>query len=460
MVTEGMVGFTAPVEQARPSAAFTWRLAPVGVALGSLCISTVVPWHQSVTTDEATSIAQAHGSLSSVLSTVVHDNPGSAGHLLLLRLVASVGTDERTVRVPSAIAVALAAALLVVLGTLMLGRLAGLVAGIALASNAAVVDASREARPYALGLFGIVLATLLVVVALERGGGWRWIPYGAVAALLPLTHPLAASVLAAHGAALIAYRGRSNLRHAGIALLAGTTVAGLLLAWMAADRFGDPDGAGSLDLERLGRGLLHAVGWNPILFAAAVAGLVILLGAFGPTGARWHGVLVAALIGAPIVATLLAAITLPIFPGALVLCAPGIALAAGAVAPLLSPTRGLVWAGIALLLVSSGATIAWRLSSAPAEDWRGLARAVKRVRLDRETVVVVPERSRDAFAYYAPDVQMIRYARGDGAWVAVVAGTPGGAIEAARPLVNTPRYALLRQFRYGDNLRLQHWVRP
>jgi len=44
--------------------------------------------------------------------------------------------------------------------------------------------------------------------------------------------------------------------------------------------------------------------------------------------------------------------------------------------------------------------------------------------------------------------------------VAVVADTPGGAIAAARPVVSTPRYALLRQFAYGDGLRLQHWVRP
>jgi len=26
--------------------------------------------------------------------------------------------------------------------------------------------------------------------------------------------------------------------------------------------------------------------------------------------------------------------------------------------------------------------------------------------------------------------------------------------------VVTPRYALLRQFKYGEGLRLQHWVRP
>ena len=64
------------------------------------------------------------------------------------------------------------------------------------------------------------------------------------------------------------------------------------------------------------------------------------------------------------------------------------------------------------------------------------------------------------FAYYAPYVRWPRYARGEGAWIAVVATTPAEAIAAARPVVRTPRYALLRQFRYGDGLRLQHWVRP
>ena len=75
-------------------------------------------------------------------------------------------------------------------------------------------------------------------------------------------------------------------------------------------------------------------------------------------------------------------------------------------------------------------------------------------------LVLVPPSSRDVFAYYAPYVPVVRYARGDGAWIAVVAPTPAGAITAARPFVRTPRYALLRQFRYGDGLRLQHWVRP
>ena len=151
-MTEGIAGFTAPVDQHRAPAAPAWRLAPAAVALGSLCLGAVALGHRSLSTSEAAAAAQAQRSLGSLASTIVHDDPGQAGHLLLLRLAATVRTDEIALRASSAIAVAVAAGLLVVLGTMMLGRLGGLVAGLALAANAGVVEASREARPYALGL--------------------------------------------------------------------------------------------------------------------------------------------------------------------------------------------------------------------------------------------------------------------------------------------------------------------
>lgn len=459
-MTEGIAAATAPVERDSTPVDVVWHLAPVGVALLSLCLGAVAAGHRSLTTDEAASVAQARGSFGALLTRVVTDDPGHAGHLVALKLAATASVDERAIRASSAIAVAVAAGLLVVLGTMLLGRVGGVVAGIALAVNAGVIDASREARPFALGLLGIVIATLMFVFALERDRRWRWVLYAVAATALPLTHPLAASVLVAHGAALIARRDRGDLRRAGIALCAGACAAGLLLAWMAADRLDAPDGSGELDLEGLGKGLAPAIGWNPVLLAAAIAGLVVLFRARDTASRNWRGVLVASLIAAPVVATLLAAVALPVFVGALVLCAPGVALAAGAAVPLLASDRGLVPAGIAVLVTASIVTIAVRLASAPEEDWRALAAAVKRVSGARETVVVVPDRSRDAFTYYAPEVPVIRFARGEGAWVAVVASTPAGAITSARPSVRTPTYALLRQFRYGDELWLQHWVRP
>ena len=460
-MTEGIAAAsTASIDGARPHAGFAWRLAPLAVALGSLALGGTFLGRRSLSTDEAISVAKANAPLRDVLSTVVHHDPGQAGGLLLLKLASVFGDDELTLRAPSAIAVALAAGLIVVLGTMLLGRVGGLVAGIALAANAGVVEASREARPYAFGILGIVLASLLFVCARERGGGVWWVLYAISGAALALTHPLAASVLAAHGAALIAMREREGLRRAGIALVVGVAASGLLLAWMAADRLDDLDAAGRLDLERLGRGLLAPIGWNPILVVAAVAGLVALFTGRSAFPGLWRAVLVAGLIAAPVLATLLAAVALPVYTGALVLSAPGIALAAGAVTPLLARDRGLVWAGVAVLVVASAVTIAARLSMPADEDWKALAAAVKRVQAPRETVVVVPERSRVAFAYYAPYVHVIRFARGEGAWVAVAAETPAAAIDAARPVVPTPRYALLRQFRYGNGLRLQHWVRP
>ena len=459
-MTEGIA--VSPVPAATPSAsvALAWRLAPLWVGLGSLVIGAVSLGGRSLTSIEATTLAAADGPFRTLISTIVHDDPARSGQLLVLHGANALGSDERTIRAPSAIAVAIAAALIVILGNMLLGRVGGVVAGIALAANAGVVVASREARPYALGILGIVAVTLLLVVALERGGGWRWVPYALLAATLPLLHPLAASVLAAHGAALIARRDREDLRTAGIALAAGTTVAAFLLAWMAADRF-DSSALGSLDLERLGRGLASGAGWNPVLAMAAAAGIVFLFrSAHSLSPARWIGVLVAGLIAAPVVVTLLAAVALPVHAGALVLCAPGVALAVGATAILLSPTRGLVAAGLGLLLMASAITVSARLLQPVDEDWRALAAAVKRVKGPKETVVVLPEGSRAAFAYYAPYVPTIRFARGEGAWVAVRAESADAAIESSRPFVATPRYALLRQFKYGEALRLQHWVRP
>jgi hypothetical protein len=459
-VSEGIAS-RAPGRPAPISAGLAWRLAPIAVGLGTLTVSAATLGSRSLSTDEAAALAQADRPWPDVLHAAAHDDPSQGSYLLILKLISHYSTSEAAIRTATAVAIAVAAALMVVLGTHLLGHVGGAVAGIALGANAGVIDVAREARPYAIGVLAVVASTLAFTVALQRGGAWRWVLYAILAALLPLTHPLAASALLAQGAALAACRDRTSLRRGGIALGVGAAFAAVLAAWMAADRLDAPDGIGPLDLRGLGAGALHGLGWSPVLAVAAVAGLIALFGGRTSAPRPWAPVLTAGLIVAPATVLALAAIVLPVSASpALVLSAPGIALATGAIAPLLSPTRGLVWAGLALLLVASAVTIAVRLSVAPDEDWQALATAVKRVRLAQETVVVVPERSQAAFTYYAPDVSVNRHARGDGAWIAVVAGTPSDAIERARPSVHTPTYALLRQFSYGNDLRLQHWVRP
>ena len=159
-MTEGTAVSRATVATPSATVALAWRLAPLWVGLGSLAIGAIALGSRSLTSIEATSLAAADRPFRTLISAIVHDEPARSGHLLVLHGAAAVSSDERAIRAPSAIAVALAAALIVMLGTMLLGRVGGVVAGIALAANAGVVVASREARPYALGILGIVVVSV------------------------------------------------------------------------------------------------------------------------------------------------------------------------------------------------------------------------------------------------------------------------------------------------------------
>ena len=166
-----------------------WRLAPVAVALGSLALGLVGAGNRSLSTDEAVALGQAEGSFGSVLSRLVHDDPAQTGGVLLVKLGAAFGHDERSLRVPSAVAVALAAGLIVALGTMLLGRVAGVVTGVALALNAGVVEASREMRPYAGGIARRRPRDAALQVGPPARRHFRWTFYVIAAAAPPAGAP-------------------------------------------------------------------------------------------------------------------------------------------------------------------------------------------------------------------------------------------------------------------------------
>ena len=107
----------------------------------------------------------------------------------------------------------------------------------------------------------------------------------------------------------------------------------------------------------------------------------------------------------------------------------------------------------------AAAAIATAAAEKSKENWREAARVVRAKTTSRDTVVVLPARSRAAFAYYAPDVRTGLVGRGDAVSV-VVAGDPALAVATARPVVSPPRYALLSADRTGTSLVVQRWVRP
>ena len=433
-----------------------WKLSPVGVALVGLLLGSIRLGTKPLSTDEAAALTIARQPLGDLLHHAIEDDPAQGGFLLLLKAMSSLGASEWDVRMPSVVMAAVAAGLVVVIGTRLFDRVAGLVAGLALALNAGFVEIAQLARPYALGVFGVALATLAFVLAFERGSPGRWLAYSVVVVLLPLAHPLAATVPLAHGAAFVA-KNRGLHRLSALFIVPGA-IAALALGWMAADRLDAPDGSRGVTLDGPGAALWQASGENPLLLLLAAAGITALLLPRAAGANLWKAILVCALLLMPFLATALAAFVLPVYPEpALVMIAPGLALAAGAATSWVPRHDASVAAAAALLVFGGLLFVSYRKE--PAEDWRAAANAIRIARRAGETIVV-PERSLAAFRYYAGDVDTVLRARGDGAWVATVADSSKEAITSGRSVVRTPTYALRRQFRYGQRLRLQHWVRP
>ncbi len=439
--------------------AVTDRALPYLGPAVALVVGIVELGRRSLDVDEAAIVAAAQGSFTDVLERALSDDPARAGYLAVLQPLAAWNDAEEWVRLPSVVAAVVAAIAIYRLGRRLAGRHAGAAASLVLASSLGVVGISRAVEPLALALAAMLLSTALFSRAVERGNVLWWAVYAVSAALLPLTHPVAASALLAHVAALAAGRREIDLRLAVPATAVAVLESGLFLTAAVIDRADAPDGAGPLELEDIAVGLGHAVGWNAVVAVLAVWGVVVLVRRTGDGVGRWKPVLVGGLALAPLVAVLVAGVALPVFPRtALTVCAGGLALAAG-IGLVAIPERRLQLAAGGCLAAIAAATLVAGAVREDAEDWRAAAALVLSQQSRGDTVVVLPERARFAFAYYAPELRVARVGRGDAVSV-VVAGPPGDATAVARTVVSPPRYALLSQDASGGSLVVQRWIRP
>jgi hypothetical protein len=321
-----------------------------------------------------------------------------------------------------------------------------------------VVTLTRNVGPLALALAAMLVSSAVFARAMEHGNAFWWVAYAVSALCLPLTHPIAVSALAAHlAAAAFAWR-QLDLRLAGPALAVAVVECGLLLVAAAVDRADAPDGAGPLDLGDIVAGIGRAIGWNPVVPVLAVWGVIVLIRRSVPDG-RWKPVLVAGLAVMPLLFVLAAGVALPIFPRvALTVAAGGLALGAG-IGLVAVPDRGMRLAAGAALAVVAVAALGTAAARDQRENWRAAAHLVLANTSPDDTVVVLPERARAAFSYYAPGLRLSRVGRGDAVFV-VIAGDPGQATASGRRVVSPPRYALLSEQHAGEGLVVQQWVRP
>ncbi|MFJ6795314.1 hypothetical protein [Streptomyces sp. NPDC091268] len=323
-------------------------------------------------------------------------------YLLMHALFEVFGAGTTTLRLPSVLAVAAAAACVALIGRRLAGPRAGLGAGLALGLLPAVQFYLQEGRPYALVAAGVAVATLLLVSLRGLPAGrraWpRWTAYGITVLVCALLNWLSLLVLPAHAATL--WWSRAGRGALGRWLLASGAAV-----------------AGALPLVLFSRGQSDQVSWIPPLTWHMLIGPGILLaiGALCARGDRWNrpapGGLSLAAVGLPLLAVpqlglIGLSLVQPLFLDRYVLFSmAGLALLVGAalgaagrvaaprfprVAALLVP--GVVGvSALALLPVELGK----RAPASRVDDVLAVAGEVARLKHDGDAVLFVPAARRD-----------------------------------------------------------------
>ncbi|WP_052845586.1 glycosyltransferase family 39 protein [Streptomyces sp. NRRL S-31] len=208
-------------------------------------------------------------------------------YLLMHALFSCFGASTTTLRLPSVLAMAVAAGCVTRVGHRLAGAPAGVGAGLAFGLLPAVQFSLQDGRPYALVAAGTAISTLLLVTLLRGDGrGGRWAVYGSTVLVCALLNWLSLLVLPAHLVTLVWARAG---RAAG-ARWAAAAVAAVL---------------GALPLVLFSRTQSHQVAWIPPLTWHTLIGPAVLLtlGALGALLDRPRaGRLSVAAVGLPLLA--------------------------------------------------------------------------------------------------------------------------------------------------------------
>ncbi len=154
-------------------------LDPLAIALLASLIGSVAASRPSLWFDESATIsASLSRSLPELWKLLGHiDAVHGLFYLLMHGWFALVPATEFWSRVPSCVAVGIAAAGVVVLARQFLPRHTAIYAGVVFAILPRVTWAAVEARSYALQAAAAVWLTVLLITAIRRHRGWLWVLY-------------------------------------------------------------------------------------------------------------------------------------------------------------------------------------------------------------------------------------------------------------------------------------------
>ncbi|WP_274559641.1 glycosyltransferase family 39 protein [Streptomyces spiramyceticus] len=158
----------------------------------------------SVWRDEVVTYDMAHRTLPELWHTLQNfDAVHGVYYLFMHGLFAVFGGDVTTLRLPSVLATAAAAAGIGLLGHRFAGERAGVFAGLVFPLIPAVQQYAQEGRSYALVCAIVTWATYLLVCAATRPTRGLWVAYTAAALTACLLHEFAVLMLTAHGATML-----------------------------------------------------------------------------------------------------------------------------------------------------------------------------------------------------------------------------------------------------------------
>ena len=295
--------------------------ALIMLIIGAWALGTPSYWRDEAATLDAE--ARSVPALLRMLTNV--DAVHGAYYLLMWPVVHTFGTSEIVLRLPSLLAMAAAAAGVAALGRRLHSPRAGLFAGLVFAVLPQVSRYGQEARSYAFVLACAVLASYLLVRAVDEPGR-RWLPgYGAAVAVLGLLNLFGLLLLAGHAVFMLACH-RDLLRRwltvAALACLPALPV--VVLAWQQRDQLGwltEPGATAPGDLTIWLAGSTGSV---------VLVSVLIGLGLRSRTGASAAWLALPWLIAPPVLLLTAAEVAIPVYVDRyLTYCLPALALPVG-----------------------------------------------------------------------------------------------------------------------------------
>ncbi|GAA1482370.1 glycosyltransferase family 39 protein [Gordonia sinesedis] len=216
-------------------------MLPVMIGVAAALVAGYGGWRPSLWYDEAATISATDRTVAQMWRLVEHVDSVHAAYYLMVRgWTAVFGFSEFSVRAPSALAVGAAAGLLVVVGRRLWDNRFGVIVAVVFVTLPRVGWAGVEARSYASTMLLAVAATLVLLIALDRGRWW-WVGYTALVVASGLWFFLAVALIVGHVGVVVAVRYRSGCRWLPRGYLVATGVAVLLLCPYGVWVFGQRD---------------------------------------------------------------------------------------------------------------------------------------------------------------------------------------------------------------------------